>query len=145
MRAISLWQPWASALMLGAAWKHHETRHWPAPPWAIGQRIAIHAAKRWTLEEVCAQDNLVRAGFPLAGTPPLGCVLGYATLRACFPTEGLRPTKRDALAGNWARGRFAWQFVDHVLLPTPVPFRGAQGFFVVPDELFAIPTVSEAR
>ena len=41
MRAISLWQPWASVVALGS--KRIETRHW-----STGHRgpLAIHAAKR---------------------------------------------------------------------------------------------------
>jgi hypothetical protein len=43
MPAVSLWQPWASLIAVGA--KTIETRSWPAPKGLIGQRIAIHAAK----------------------------------------------------------------------------------------------------
>lgn len=44
MRALTLWQPWASLIALGV--KTIETRSWKAPDALIGQRIAIHAAKR---------------------------------------------------------------------------------------------------
>jgi len=44
MYAITLWQPWATAMAAG--FKTIETRPWPAPKNLIGQRIAIHAAKR---------------------------------------------------------------------------------------------------
>lgn len=44
MKAITLWQPWASLIALGV--KTIETRSWGAPRSLIGQRIAIHAAKR---------------------------------------------------------------------------------------------------
>lgn len=43
MKAISIWQPHASLLLLGA--KPFETRSWPVPKALIGQRVAIHAAK----------------------------------------------------------------------------------------------------
>ena len=46
MKAISLWQPWASLIAIGA--KSIETRSWPAPRALIGDRIAIHAAKTTT-------------------------------------------------------------------------------------------------
>lgn len=42
MRALTLWQPWASLVAIGA--KTIETRSWPAPASAVGERIAIHAA-----------------------------------------------------------------------------------------------------
>src|SRR5712671_3817606 len=44
MKAISLWQPWASLIACGA--KPFETRHWAPPRELIGQSIAIHAAKK---------------------------------------------------------------------------------------------------
>ena len=44
MYAITLHQPWASLIALGL--KTVETRSWPAPARLVGQRIAVHAAKR---------------------------------------------------------------------------------------------------
>ena len=44
MRAISLHQPWASLIAEGH--KDVETRSWAPPGRLVGQRIAIHAAKR---------------------------------------------------------------------------------------------------
>lgn len=44
MKAISLWQPWASLIACGA--KPYETRDWAPPASLIGQPIAIHAAKK---------------------------------------------------------------------------------------------------
>lgn len=49
MRAISLWQPWASLWLSG--FKVHETRHWHITrqwkDWNPGDRMAVHAAKRF--------------------------------------------------------------------------------------------------
>lgn len=42
MKAITLWQPWASLVTLGV--KPIETRSWAPPASAIGQPLAIHAA-----------------------------------------------------------------------------------------------------
>lgn len=44
MKAITLYQPWASLIALGV--KTIETRSWPAPGSLIGERIAIHAGKK---------------------------------------------------------------------------------------------------
>ena len=44
MKAISLWQPWASLIACGV--KPYETRSWAPPRELIGQPIAIHAAKK---------------------------------------------------------------------------------------------------
>ena len=42
MKAITLHQPWASALAHGL--KKYETRSWPVPEKFVGHRVAIHAA-----------------------------------------------------------------------------------------------------
>ena len=44
MRAITLWQPWATLVALGV--KTVETRPGPAPLRLVGERVAIHAAAR---------------------------------------------------------------------------------------------------
>lgn len=44
MKAISLWQPYASLIAAGI--KQFETRSWAPPKAMIGQTIAIHAAKK---------------------------------------------------------------------------------------------------
>jgi hypothetical protein len=43
MKALSIWQPWASLIMSGH--KKIETRSWPAPYPIRGQRIAIASTK----------------------------------------------------------------------------------------------------
>jgi len=44
MKALTIWQPWASLIMIGA--KAFEFRCWPAPKFVRGQRIVIHAGAR---------------------------------------------------------------------------------------------------
>ena len=53
MKALTIWQPWASLIIAGA--KPYEFRGWRAPRALIGQRIVIHAAARKIdRDEVCA-------------------------------------------------------------------------------------------
>lgn len=115
MKAISLWQPWASLIACGA--KPYETRHWAPPRELIGQTIAIHAAKKIDKGAAAFSTDLMfgqhkPGGFELAdkleasmkGTPddlmgifgstamPIGCVVCTARLDAAFllgePAEG---------------------------------------------------------
>ena len=44
MKALTIWQPWASLIIAGA--KPYEFRGWRAPRSLIGQRIVIHAAAK---------------------------------------------------------------------------------------------------
>jgi hypothetical protein len=115
MKAISLWQPWASLIACGA--KPYETRHWAPPRALIGQTIAIHAAKRVDKDAIPFAEELLYSqhqpgGFELAdrltatmqdtppellgtfgmATYPVGCIVCTARLDAAFflggPVEG---------------------------------------------------------
>ena len=115
MKAISLWQPWASLIAAGV--KPYETRSWAPPRELIGQPIAIHAAKR--IDKGAAQfaeelmygqhrsggfDLADRLDASMAGTPdelmgrfgqalmPIGCVVCIARLDAAFQL-GSRPPR----------------------------------------------------
>jgi hypothetical protein len=44
MKALTIWQPWASLIIAGA--KPYEFRGWPPPRSLVGHRIAIHAGAR---------------------------------------------------------------------------------------------------
>lgn len=131
MRAISLWQPWASAIALGV--KHVETRHWPTD---YRGPLAIHAAKRWTREQKEFAQVEVSLGR-MAKRIPLGAIVATARLVDCRPTEELKLTVSaiERLYGNYEPGRYGWILAGIVALPEPIAYRGAQGFFSVPDEL----------
>jgi len=61
MKALTIWQPWASLIMIGA--KPYEFRGWPAPVRIIGQRLGIHAgARQPQLREI--KDLLIRMQLP---------------------------------------------------------------------------------
>lgn len=107
MKAISLWQPWASLIAAGV--KPFETRHWAPPRELIGTTIAIHATKKIDkdaigLAEAAAYGQCQPGGFELAdkldelieGVPdkmfgifghaiyPIGCIVCTARLDAAF-------------------------------------------------------------
>jgi hypothetical protein len=48
VKALSLWQPWASLIAVGG--KRIETRHWPAPSWLVGLYEPGRFA--WVLQDV---------------------------------------------------------------------------------------------
>jgi hypothetical protein len=134
MIALSLWQPWASLVAVGA--KRIETRHWPAPESLRGERIAIHAAKRrndlWLLDVPPFNEyGLDRE------TLPLGCIVATAVLVKCSKMDermvaevrGRRP--HEHAFGLWMPGRWAWILRD-VEPVDPVPTVGRQGLFNVP-------------
>lgn len=153
VRCISLWQPWASLVVLG--WKRFETR-----PRAtrIRGRVAIHAAKRWTKAQREFLARLIDEGVvpPETGTPPLGGFVGCATITACQPIVEIRPTagnfgippgpngpngteisRKERMVGDWSFGRFAWQLEQAFPFPF-VPARGQQGFWSVDASLVGL-------
>jgi hypothetical protein len=149
MKAISLWQPWASAIAVGA--KRYETRGWEAT--ADGRRfmgwLAIHASKRTkypkeeggeplqdTYEDLLMQSTpsfnlFVEAGQVRWETLPLGAVVAVAWLKTCHGTENLQVTDEERMWGNYGPGRFAWEFTEVWRLNTPLPVRGEQKLFGV--------------
>lgn len=122
MKAISLWQPWASLWLSDR--KVHETRHW-----ATSHRgwLIVHAAKR--IEREACQDLLVDPK-----DCPLGAILGAVDLTDCRQMKYTAPEHQDDMeAGNWSDERFAWRRTDFVKLGAPIPYKGAQGMFNVPN------------
>lgn len=134
MKAISLWQPWATLCARGA--KLHETRHWPT---AHRGEIALHAAK--TLDVAGAPEALCQAlmGLSWAEECPAGAIVAVAQLSACLPADLVAGgiTRADLAAGNFTRGRFAWRLDRVRPLDLPIPCVGRQGLFnwMPPDDL----------
>lgn len=147
MKAVSLWQPHASLLVLpnpatGRPFKGYETRGWKSPATIMGQRIAIHAAKNrsdllW-LEESFARghydeftDAIQALGFKHPFDMPTGAIVGTAVITGWIIAEAVK----DDPFGDFGPGRFAWTVEDPRPLPQPVPWKGAQGIFEIPDEV----------
>jgi hypothetical protein len=136
--------------------KPYETRSWQAPKSLIGKRIAIHAAKALDdlreLAEYMADlnefggpcdDNMMafnnaiaRLGFAKFADLPRGAIIGTVVLEASLPTATLVDS---GPFGDFSPGRFAWRMSDPQALAEPIPFRGMQGFFDVPDSAFVLP------
>lgn len=94
MKCISLWQPWASLVAIGA--KTIETRSWHTPH--VGP-IAIHAAKFYSMEtaafaqrKLCA-ETLRAAGLDWARLPR-GAIIAVAQLDGCMRVERLHSIQR---------------------------------------------------
>ncbi len=126
MKAISLWQPWASLVAAGV--KRHETRHWNTD---YRGPIAICAAK--TVDLAGAPYDLCRdvLGVHWAKTVPTGAVVAIATLTRCCQTSHMTEalTRADSAAGNFTPGRYAWRLDDVRPLMKPLPVVGRQGLF----------------
>lgn len=147
MKALTVWQPWASLIAAGV--KPYEFRGWSAPSWVVGQRIAVHAGarkpKRGEVEQlimICRGGRGRRAGLldgaleilerlHVGGELWLGCVVCTAVLGEPFSAAGGLPAlgidRNDSDRSK--HFNFAWPMLDVQRIEPPVPARGAQGFW----------------
>ena len=145
MKALTLHQPWASLMALGA--KQMETRSWDTK---VRGPIAIHAG----LAMPCPIGHFFQLGpfeFErdrdglLMWTPtgqhrlPMGAVVAVGVLvqtRSTNSTEH-RPDDLQQALGDHSPNRFAWTITSISPLPEPIPARGRLGFWnwEMPDGL----------
>lgn len=134
MKALTLWQPWASLMALGL--KRIETRGWSTPHRGP---LAIHASSRLSgpvgsrLEFPGIVAERVKGGMLLRrdGHPPLelplGAVVAIVSVYDVLPTDSPRlHPDRDLPFGDYTPGRWAWQTANLDPLPDPVPVAGHQ-------------------
>ena len=116
MRALTVWQPWATLLAEGI--KKNETRSWST---SIRGPVAIHAARKpfkeivklISLKALTLITGLVYPHPP--GRLPTGCVLAIGNLVDCkLIDEAFIETlsEEELLIGDYTIGRYAWVFED---------------------------------
>jgi hypothetical protein len=128
VKALTLTQPWASLVAIGA--KSYETRSWGT---TYRGPLAIHAAASfpvWAREfgEVLADEH-PRLWRP--GALPRGAVVATCRLVEvvrCTIDSPVLP-RGEQLLGDFAPGRFAWRLEEVVLVDPAVPAKGALGLW----------------
>src|SRR4051812_41602170 len=124
MKALSLYQPWATLVLLG--WKRHETRGW-----RTGHRgwLLIHAARKMPAAacelfgNATVRELLAAAGIRQERHLPRGVLLGAVRLAGCQRTEDADAaalTAMDRLLGDYSPGRWIWSLEDPRPLAVPV-------------------------
>lgn len=145
LHAITLWQPWASAMAKGL--KTFETRSWPCRLEA-GTLLAIHAAKsippalrQWITRDqdpgAQALRQILRRHALMLDTLPYGAVVAVVRFQECLSTGctdfrmmtpewvGQLPWEEYNL-GDFSQGRYAWRCELVKAFDAPIPARGAQ-------------------
>lgn len=144
MKALTLWQPWASAIALGV--KTNETRSWRTEHRGL---VAIHASGKGSPgQRELGRNNPVWKHLRAAGCSlmfdelPFGAVVAVATITACVRLnasemfeEKLEERERDC--GDYRPGRYAWELSDVTALKNPVRCPGARGLWTLPDDIAA--------
>ena len=124
LRALTIRQPWADAIVHGA--KRVENRTWAAPAKHHGSRVLLHAAAG------CDRTVLVLPDGSLPAPEPMwtrGALMAVATLTGCHQAAG------DCCVPWGEPGVWHWQFTDVRPLPEPIPCKGALGLWAVAPEL----------
>lgn len=139
MKAISLWQPWASLIAMKL--KVYETRSW-----ATNYRgdLLICAAKKATFEQEQAYDKILwkyQLEYPeqlLIGDDciefedlPKGCAIALVSLTDCIQMTNEFINQQSELekdCGDWQAGRFAWK-LENIRTVANTPIVGKQGLF----------------
>lgn len=145
MKALTIWQPWATLIMAGA--KPWEWRGWRAPSAVVGQRIVIHAGARMPRASEIA-DILARIdddessldpaiAIPLLrDTPmlswPLAAGLGTAVLERSIPAIvwANKHCKPGFDSDRLDHSKFAWPLTEIERWESVRPARGHQGFWI---------------
>jgi hypothetical protein len=146
VKAITLTQPWATLVAIGA--KRIETRSWGTN---YRGPLAIHAAKGLGsvgglegLKDLCQTPPfntvLLSAGIHFAHELPLGAVVATCRVAECFHIDSANPAPalawfeahaadNDREFGDYTLGRYMWLLDDIVALPEPSPARGLLGLW----------------
>jgi hypothetical protein len=131
MKALSILQPWAYLIASGK--KDIENRSWKPAQAMIGQRIAIHASKKLSMDEFESANLVIREvnHFGSASLSKMvykdlslpenitGSVIGTAVIDRVV-------TESDS---RWFFGEYGIILRDSVLLEKPIPCKGALGFW----------------
>lgn len=138
MKVLSLSQPWATLVAIGA--KTIETRSWPT---RYRGPLAIHAAKgfpAWA-KEYCRDSDFIDAlelAYPdthidhIIKALPLGAIVATCTLDDCFlfaheSVAAIGEPERSF--GNYDFGRYGFRLGNIRQLDAPIPARGALGLW----------------
>jgi hypothetical protein len=131
MKALSVRAPWWWAIL--HCGKDIENRDWYTN---FRGTIYLHAGKFWRpreIEEDCDDICMIMGDRAPVDFPPdslqtgCGCIVGTVDIVGCVNQSRSR----------WFFGEWGFQLANPVAFPRPIPFRGALGFFDVPDNFLA--------
>ena len=140
MKVLTLTQPWAQLVALGA--KRIETRNWYTK---YRGPLAIHAAKGFPLEAqyLCHREPF-RSALSAYERLPIGKIIAVVKLVDVFSTNldfrsrykvGFLLTEIERAFGDYSPNRFGWILADARLLKNPIPTKGMLGLWEFKGEI----------
>lgn len=164
MKVLSLMQPWASLMVLGA--KRIETRSWkPKDPKIIdsitNNGLLIHASKKWDRELINLSEqppfwNYMKKYWPEDEdyTPfskmPLGAIIGKVNFMQAATTNNFVSISKDITKhgwaaeinwdeelrfGNYSPNRYGWLTRNAVEFETPIKCKGSLNLWDCPEDI----------
>ena len=135
-KAISVRAPWWWAILhLG---KPIENRNWPT---GFRGRVYLHASKWWSMEGVVDDWDAAAACYKASGGAPFdpgitfrdmktlgGCIVGTVDVVGCVSQS----------ESPWFFGEYGFVLANPVAFDTPIPCKGALGFFTVPNDVLEL-------
>jgi hypothetical protein len=122
LRALTIHQPWAWAI--AHAGKRIENRTWKPPVSLVGSHLAIHAGKVFSDD---GELSLILRGFDPPDTYVRGAIVAVAKVAGWVERSG----------DPWFVGPIGWE-LSELRVFEPVPCKGAQGLWLVPDGVLSI-------
>lgn len=135
MRVISLWQPWATLVVIGA--KRIETRSWDTK---YRGPLLIHAAKTDShIKMICGQEYY-RDFIADWRKVPYGAIIGKVMLTGTVQFgQTNNYSEQERAFGDYAWGRFGWMLENPQEFKNPIPAKGHQGFWKYDNEIKGYP------
>ncbi len=141
MRALTVQQPWAWAIVQGGKLIENRTQLW-----TYRGPLAIHAGKTWSergmdspLVSGAFDDVTTRGEFNAEAWSSRGAIIGVVDLVDCHPDAGCcRPWGESAYVEHGGRSR---RNVTHLVLenpralPSPIYATGQMGMWNVPTDI----------
>ncbi len=142
IKAITLYQPWASLIIAGA--KRFETRSWGSDHIGL---LVIHAGKTLDVNTADARfmSHLYASGITDYRKLPLSAAVGVVWRGKCYRGRSVLPhiDEREKAFGNFdGDDRIAWELENPVAFEPPIPIRGNRGLWdwplPLPDDALAM-------
>lgn len=146
MKVLSVLQPWATLIVMGA--KKIETRSWNTK---YRGPLLIHASQKLTKQQMLLGQEFNRkygAGLGFIDDLPLGAIIGQVNIVETASTNNLLPnlfnepaitgdsdysflhlTEQEIAFGDYSGNRFGWLLADPFQFETPIPVKGNLGLW----------------
>ena len=134
MKALSVRAPWWWFILHGG--KDIENRNWAT---RVRGRVAIHASKWWTIEDISLDFEtacrIAQLAFPadalranaIYQRDARGCIVGTVEIVDCVAVSD----------SPWFCGEFGFVLRNPIAFEKPIPCRGSLGFFDLPVDVEA--------